>query len=386
MSDYYQVLGVEKEASADQIKKAYRKMALKFHPDQNPGDGDAEKKFKKISESYAVLSDPKKKGIYDKYGEAGLEGAAGGFGGQGGGHGGFSSMDDALRTFMDAFGGGGGADSIFDSFFGGGGGRSNQTFARQGASKKAQITISFEEAASGVEKELAITTYSSCATCAGKGAKSASDIQACPHCQGSGQLHQTRGFFSMSTTCHYCDGSGQKVVNPCSDCKGNGRIKEKRRVKINIPAGVDSGMRLRMTGYGDAGEGGGPPGDLFVFIDVEEHEFFHREEDDIILELPISFAEAALGTKKEIPALGKTCRISIPEGTQNGKIFRVRGEGFPNVHKRGKGDLLVHVSVETPTRLSARQKEVLGDLKELESDHNHPKKRSFFEKVKSFFS
>ncbi len=381
MSDYYQVLGVEKGASSDQIKKAYRKMALKYHPDQNPGDSGAEDRFKKISEAYGVLSDSKKKSIYDQYGEAGLEGAAsGGFGGQGG----FSSMDDALRTFMDAFGGGGGGDSIFDSFFGGG--RSGQQHARQGASKKAQITISFEEAASGVDKELAITTYSSCTTCNGKGAKSSSDIQACPHCQGSGQLHQSRGFFSMSTTCHYCDGSGQKIVNPCSGCKGNGRIKEKRRVKINIPAGVDSGMRLRMSGYGDAGEGGGPPGDLFVFIDVEQHEFFHREDDDIILELPISFAEAALGMKKEIPALNKSCRISIPEGTQTGKIFRVRGEGFPNVHRKGKGDLLVHISVETPTHLSLKQKELLTELKGLERDHNHPKKRSFFEKVKSFFS
>ncbi len=382
MADYYQVLGVEKEASADQIKKAYRKMALKYHPDQNPGSKDAEDRFKKISEAYGVLSDSKKKDIYDKYGEAGLSGG-GGFGGHSSSHGGFSSMDDALRTFMGAFGGGGGADSIFDSFFGGG--QSNQQYARQGASKKAQVTIKFEEAATGVDKELAITTYSTCETCDGRGAKSSSDIQKCPHCQGSGQLHQTRGFFSMSTTCHYCEGTGQKIVNPCSGCKGNGRIKEKRRVKINIPAGVDSGMRLRMAGYGDSGEGGGPPGDLFVFIDVEAHEFFNREEDDITLELPISFAEAALGIKKDIPALGKTCRISIPEGTQTGKVFRVRGEGFPNVHRKGKGDLLVRVSLETPTHLSAKQKEILAELKELECDHNHPKKRSFFEKVKSFF-
>ncbi len=382
MADYYQTLGVSEGASAEEIKKAYRKKALKYHPDKNPDDAQAEEQFKKISEAYDVLGDPQKRELYDRYGEAGVNGAQGG--GFGGGHGGFSSMDDALRTFMDAFGGGG-RESIFESFFGGGQAGGGH-YAQQGASKKASLTITFEEAIRGVEKEIALQTYATCSTCDGKGAKSSSDIQTCSHCGGSGQLHQTRGFFSMTTACHHCHGTGQKIVNPCPDCKGAGRKKERRRVKISIPAGVDSGMRLRMAGYGDAGEGGGPPGDLFVFIEVRPHEIFKRDEDDILVELPISFTEAALGVKKEIPAPGKTCRISIPEGTQSGKVFRVRGEGFPNVHGRGKGDLLVRVAVETPTKLSSKQKELLKEFSELEGEHNHPKRRSFFEKVKAFFS
>jgi molecular chaperone DnaJ len=383
MTDYYEVLGLSKGASPEEIKKAYRKLALKFHPDKNPDNDEAEKKFKEVSAAYEVLSDPQKKEMYDRYGEAGVNGSYAGGGGFG--QGGFSSMDDALRTFMDAFGGMGGGESIFESFFGGG--RSQgQGFAQQGASKKASITISFEEAAKGVEKELAVSSYVSCDTCDGKGAKSSSDIKHCDYCQGAGQVHQTRGFFSMTSTCPKCHGAGQTIENPCKSCSGAGRKKEKRRVKINIPAGVDNGMRMRMAGYGDAGEGGGPPGDLYVFIQVTSHDVFQREGDDIIVELPVSFAEAALGIKKEIPSLGKPCRISIPEGTQNGKVFRIRGEGFPNVHGHSKGDLLVKVLVETPTHLSARQKELLTEFSEIESDDNHPKRQTFFEKVRSLFS
>lgn len=386
MADYYELLEVSRSATQDEIKKAYRKKALKYHPDKNPGDAEAEKKFKEISEAYEVLGSDEKRQMYDRYGKEAVSGAAG-FGGQAGG---YASMDEAMRTFMDAFGGMG-ADSIFDAFFGGGrefdeegGGRAQH---RQGASKRVNMTISFEEAAKGVDKELLITNYVTCKTCRGKGTSSAQGIKKCSRCGGRGQVFEQRGFFSMSMTCPDCQGAGQKITDPCPDCKGQGVVKEKQKVKIHIPAGVDSGMRLKMSGYGDAGQGGGPAGDLYVFITVEPSQIFDREGNDIILELPISFAEAALGCKKDVPSLySHTCRITIPEGTQNGKVFRVKGEGFPNVHGQGKGDLLVKVFVETPTRLSDKQKQLLQEFATLERPANVPNKEGFLGKIAGLFS
>lgn len=384
MASYYEILGVSKGATPEEIKKGYRKKALQFHPDKNPDDPEAEKRFKEVSEAYEVLSDDKKREIYDRYGEEGLKGA--GMGGPQGAHG-YSSMEEALRTFMDAFGGGGGGgESIFDSLFSGGRSSSGGQYARQGASKKVNIRISFEEAAKGVEKELAVTNYVNCSKCHGTGAASSHGIKQCSKCNGAGQIFQSRGFFSMSTTCPQCHGEGKIVVDPCSECHGQGRIKEKRRVKVHIPAGVDTGMRLKVAGYGDAGEGGGPSGDLYVFIEVEPHKVFERHGDDLILDLPLSFTEAALGCKKEIPTLSGSCRITIPEGTQSGKVLRVRGEGFPNVHGQGKGDLLVNIIVETPTKLNEKQKDLLKAFAELESVHNLPGKKSFMDKIKSFFT
>jgi len=387
MSEYYDILEISKNATADEIKKAYRKKAVQFHPDKNPGNAEAEKRFKEISEAYEVLSDDNKRQIYDRYGKEGVQGAAGA------GSQGFSSMDEALRTFMGAFGmGGGGGESIFDFF--GGGGNANGGFServgrgmRQGASKRVNITISFEEAARGADKELAISNHVSCQVCNGKGSASPNGIKTCPQCNGRGQVFEQRGFFSMTMECSKCHGGGKVITDPCKNCKGQGVVKEKQHVKVHIPAGVDTGMRLKMSGHGDAGENGGPAGDLYVFINVETHQIFEREGNDILLDLPISFSEAALGCKKEVPSLfNHTCRITIPEATQNGKVFRVKAEGFPNVHGHGRGDLLVRIFVETPSKLSERQKELLEEFAKLEGPSNLPKRDGFLDKIKSFFS
>ncbi|MEX1012857.1 MAG: molecular chaperone DnaJ [Waddliaceae bacterium] len=385
MADYYSVLGVTKGATKEEVKKGYRKQALKYHPDRNPGDAEAEQKFKEISEAYEVLSNDQKRQMYDRYGKEGL-GAGMGAAGQGQG---FESMEEALRTFMGAFGGGNsGGDSVFDSFFGGmGGSRQGTRGAKQGASKKVNLTLSFEEAAKGAEKELAITNNVSCKTCHGKRTTASDGIKTCSHCQGSGQVLEQRGFFSMAMTCPYCKGEGQEIVKPCETCHGAGTVKEKQNVKVHIPAGVSDGMRMKMSGYGDAGTGGGPSGDLYVFIHVKQHEIFEREGDDVMLDLPITFTEAALGCKKDVPSiLGHTCRITIPEGTQSGKTFRVRKEGFPNVHGHGTGDMLVRVYVETPTRLTKEQKDLLAHFHKLEGPHNSPRREGFLDKLKGLFT
>ncbi len=386
MSDYYGVLGVAKSATQDEIKKAYRKLAIKYHPDKNPNNPDAEKQFKRVSEAYEALSDEKKRQIYDQYGADALKGASAGYGG---GSGGFSSMEEALRTFMGAFsggGGGGGGESIFDSFFGGQGGDGGHHHAAQGTSKKVSITISFEESAKGVEKEISITNHASCPSCDGRGAKNPSDIKTCATCHGYGQVQQSRGFFNMTSTCPKCHGSGQMITNPCQECHSAGRVKKKQTVKVPIPAGIDDGMRIKLAGYGDAGERGGPAGDLYVYIQVSPHEIFHREGDDIIIDLPITFTEAALGCKKEIPTpLAGSCRITIPEGTQSKKVLRVKGHGLPNVHGQGTGDLLIEIQVETPVDLNDEQKHLLQEFQKLENPKNSPNKKGFFEKLKAFF-
>ncbi|MFA6118399.1 MAG: molecular chaperone DnaJ [Parachlamydiales bacterium] len=388
MKNYYETLGITKNATAEEIKKAYRKQALKYHPDKNPGDKTSEAKFKEVSEAYEALSDENKRKIYDQYGEDGLKGAAG-MGGMGGG-GGFSSMEEALRTFMGAFGGGMGGGqqggSIFDSFFGSDSSSDEASF-RQGASKKVNITVSFEEAITGVDKEILLTNYAICPTCSGSGAKSSKFIKTCPTCNGSGQLYQTRGFFSMSTTCSNCRGEGKIITNPCTECSGIGKIRKKQKVKIHIPAGVDNEMRLKMTGYGDAGDMGAPAGDLYVYISVSPSDTFSRDGDDVLIDIPLTFTEATLGCKKDIPTpLAKTYKINIPEGTQNGKTFRISNLGFPNVHGSGKGDLLVNIQVETPVNLSVKQKSLLEEFQKLETEENHPRRKNFFHKVKDFFA
>lgn len=384
MKDYYAALGVARGATPDEIKKAYRKKALELHPDRNPGNKEAEAQFKAASEAYEVLSDDGKRRLYDQYGEAGVNGPAGG-----GGHpGGFASMEEALRTFMGAFGGAGGrgpaGDSIFDSFFGmeGEGGGA----ARQGASKKVTLTVTFEEAARGVDKEIAIQKFTSCSACNGLGAKTRAGIQQCATCKGRGQVYQSRGFFSMSSICPNCQGAGEVITDPCKSCSGAGRLKEKERIKVHIPAGVDNGMRLKMGGHGDAGEAGGPPGDLYVYIEVEAHDLFQREGDNVTVELPLTIVEAALGCKKEIATpLGESVRLTIPEGTQPGKLFSVSGKGFRNVHGHGQGDLLVRIQVEIPVKLTDKQKDLLRSFESSESAQNFPKRKKFLDKLKGFF-
>jgi molecular chaperone DnaJ len=386
MTDYYAALQLARSASQEEIKKAYRKNALKYHPDRNPGDKEAEKQFKKISEAYEVLSDEKKRQLYDQYGADAVQGAAG-MGGGGGHPGGFSSMEEALRTFMGAFGGGGGGggrESVFGSFFGT---DTEESGVSAGASKKMNLSISFDEAVRGTEKEVSLTNYVNCSSCHGSGAASPSHIKRCASCRGTGQVVQSHGFFNMAAPCPHCQGRGKTITQVCAKCHGQGRTKEKRTITIKVPPGVDTGMRLRMGGYGDAGEGGGPAGDLYVFITVEPHSLFEREGDDVLVELPLTFTEAALGTKKELPTpYGTTCRITIAEGTQTGKVLRVKGEGLPNVHNRVKGDLLVRLTVETPVSLNSEQAELLRKFATLESDHNSPRKRGFFDKIKGFFS
>jgi molecular chaperone DnaJ len=383
MSDYYEVLGVQKGATADEVKKAYRQKAMQYHPDRNPGDPEAEKKFKEISEAYEILGDEKKREAYNRYGSAGVQNMGQGYTGHG-----FSSMEEALRTFMGAFGG----DSIFESMFGGGygGGEYGQEDGQRlqpGASKRVNLSISFEEAIKGIEKELAVTSYVPCETCHGKRTTSPQGVKRCTRCQGAGQIFEQRGFFSMSMTCPQCHGEGEVVTDPCRTCAGEGRVKAKKHVKIRVPPGVDSGMRLRLSGYGDVGPGGGPAGDLYVYINVEPHEYFERQGNDIILDLPITFAEAALGCKKEVPSFtSHALRLTIPEGTQSGKLFRIAGEGFPNVHGSGKGDLLVRATVETPTKLSEKQRDLLKEFATLEDPANFPKKKGFLDKLKGLFS
>lgn len=379
MTDYYEVLGVSKNASQDEIKKAYRKKALQFHPDRNPGDPEAEKKFKEIAAAYEVLEDEKKRQMYDRYGAEGMRGYGAG---QAGGAGGFASMEEALRTFMGAFGGEG---SIFEDMFGGGGGGGEEVRRQQGASKRLTVAISFAEAISGVDKEVTLNNYVVCDSCGGRRTTSSQGVKRCSRCGGAGQVFEQRGFFSMSMTCPQCHGEGQVISDPCPACQGEGRTKAKKKVHFHIPAGIDSGMRLKLPGYGDVGYGGAHAGDLFVYVKVEEHELFERQGNDITVDLPISMTEAALGCTKEVPSfIHPSCKIVIPEGTQSGKVFRVRGEGFPLLHGSGRGDMLVQILVEVPTNLQPKQRQLLEEFNKIEMASNFPARASFLERMKSF--
>lgn len=371
--DYYDVLGVQRGASQDEIKKAYRKLALKYHPDKNPGDKAAEEKFKEAAEAYAVLSDPQKRSQYDQFGHS--------LGG--GGFGGFSNASDIFSSFGDIF------EDFFDieSIFGGGGrGRTRSSRVRRGADLQYKISITFEEAAHGKETVIRVPRMETCETCTGTGAASGSSMDTCQQCQGSGQVRMSQGFFSIAQTCPVCHGAGKKISNPCRGCNGTGRVQKERKINIKIPAGVDSGSRLKISGEGEAGMHGGPRGNLYVLIHVEPHPKFRREDDHIICEEEISFTQAALGAHIEVPTLEGKVKLKIPAGTQTGKLFRIPGKGMPNVHGYGRGDLYVRVTIVVPKKLSDEEKELLRQFAALRQEPvENGKNSSFFEKVKKGF-
>jgi molecular chaperone DnaJ len=366
--DYYEVLGVNRDASDEEIKKAYRKLAMKHHPDRNPDNPTAEEHFKEAKTAYEILSDGQKRSAYDQYGHAGVEqGAGGGFGGGAGG-------------FSDAFG------DIFGDIFGGGRSRSN---VHRGADLQYNLEISLEEAARGTETKIRIPTQEECGTCHGSGAKPGTQPTTCTTCGGHGQVRMQQGFFSIQQTCPKCHGSGKIVANPCADCQGVGRVKRHKTLSVKIPAGVDTGDRIRLSGEGEAGVNGGPTGDLYVVIHLKKHSVFERDHNDLHCEMPISYTVAALGGEIEIPTLEGHAKIKIPAETQTGKVFRLRGKGIQGVRTHAPGDLMCHVQIETPVSLTERQKELLRELETLnqEDDARHnPKARSFMDKVKAFFA
>ncbi len=368
--DYYEILGVHKNASETEIKKAFRKLAIQHHPDKNPGDKEAEEKFKEATEAYEVLSDAQKRAQYDQFGHAGVSGA-GGF--SGGGFGGFG----AGSPFGDIF------SDIFGDIFGGGGRR---TQGRRGDDLLYNLEIAFEEAAFGCEKKIDVPYAKRCVSCNGSGAKPGTEPKICPTCRGAGQVRYQQGFFSVSKTCGQCNGEGKVVDDPCPDCRGKGSVKDTKTLSVKIPGGVETGSRLKLTGEGGQGAKGGPNGDLYVAIAVKDHPLFQREDDNVVCEIPISFAQAALGCEIEVPTLDGKVSMKIPDGTQSGKIYRLRGKGIPSLQGYGRGDQLVIVKVETPTNLSGRQKELLEEFAKISGEDAHPMKKGFLDKVMDFLS
>ncbi len=375
--DYYEILGVSKSASAEEIKKAYRKLAVKFHPDKNPGDAEAEEKFKELGEAYEALSDEQKRAAYDRYGHAAFSGPGGGGGGGFGG--GVDPMDIFSQVFGGAFGGG------FEEFFGGGGGRSRRSGKQRGSDLRYDLEITLEEAAKGVEKELEIERYVGCEKCDSKGTKGSGGVKTCPTCGGRGVVARQAGIFIQQSTCPQCRGSGEIISDPCDACQGEGRVQKESRIKLRIPAGVDSGNRLRSTGNGDAGVRGGASGDLYVFIHIREHDVFERDDTDLACEVPLPFSVAALGGELKVPTLDGTASIKIPVGTQGGTVFRLREKGMPALNGGRRGDLHVRVQVEVPTKLNSTQQEKLRAFAESIGQQNSPIHEGFLEKAKRFF-
>jgi molecular chaperone DnaJ len=371
--DYYEVLGLEKGVSQEEIKKAYRKLAVRYHPDKNPGDKAAEEKFKELGEAYEVLNDPQKKAAYDQYGHAAFDRRSAGFGRGSGFH-------DPFEVFREVFGGG----SIFEDLFGGGG-HQDPSQPQRGDDLRYDMEIGFEEAAHGCEKEITVTKPEVCEVCQGSGAEAGSKARSCPTCGGRGQVISSRGIFSIAQTCPHCQGAGRIIDKPCKACRGNGRKEKSSKIKLRIPAGVDTGARLRSVGNGEAGWRGGPPGDLYVVIHVRAHEIFQRDGDDLLCEVPVSFVQAALGAEVDVPTLDGKASIKVPAGTQPGTMFRLKGKGVKNIQGYGHGDLHVRVNVEVPTHLSAAQKSKLQEFADLCNGGESPISQSFFEKAKKLF-
>ena len=369
--DCYEVLGVERGAGPDEIKKAYRMLALKCHPDKNPGDKSAEEKFKELGEAYDILSDPQKRALYNEHGHAAFDRRAGGFGAGG--------FHDPFEIFREVFGGGG----IFEDLFGGG--RPDSTQPHRGNDLRYDMEIAFEDAAHGCEKEITLNKPEPCEACRGSGAEPGSHVRTCPSCRGRGQVINSRGIFSIAQPCPNCQGAGQVFEKPCKACRSEGRRERSSKIKLRIPAGVDIGSRLRSSGNGEAGFRSGPPGDLYVVLHVKAHAIFQRDGDDLLCEVPVSFVQAALGAEIEVPALDGKASIKVPAGTQPGTMVRLKGKGIMNVQGYGRGDLHVRINVEVPTHLSAAQKTKLQEFAELCSGRENPISQGFFEKAKNLF-
>lgn len=364
--DYYEILGVSRDADAEEIKKAYRKLALTYHPDRNPGDKEAEERFKEAAEAYEVLRDDEKRRIYDLYGHAGLEGT---------GFTGFGGFEDIFSAFGD----------IFQDFFGFGGRRTRGTGIRRGSDLRYDLELSLEEAYRGKEEEIVFERWEFCEQCGGSGMEPGSELGICPNCQGRGEIVRSQGFFQIRTTCATCGGTGRVILDPCKECKGNGKLRAERKVLVKIPPGVDTGTQLRIKGEGEPGDKGGPLGDLFVVIYVKEHPFFVREGDDLRCQVTISFIQAALGTEVSIPVLNsdEDKSITIPDGVQPEEIIRLRGMGMPSLRSgKGYGDLFVKITVKIPTRLNQKQRELLMEFRELEKQKIGTKTRDFWDKIR----
>jgi molecular chaperone DnaJ len=381
--DYYEVLGVGKSSAGDEIKKAYRKVAMQYHPDRNPGDKEAEEKFKEAAEAYEVLSDADKRAKYDRYGHQAFAPGTGGFSGG-------ANMDDIFSQFGDIFG-----EDVFGSFFGGGrnrGGEGRRATGQRGSNLRVKLKLNYEEIAKGVTKNIKVKKYVSCNTCNGSGAKDKGSIQTCPTCNGSGQVRKVQNTFlgqmQTVTTCPTCNGEGSTVTAKCSACKGEGRIYGEEMVSLDIPAGVQEGMQLSLNGKGNAGERGGYPGDLIILIEEEAHPSLHRDGLNVAYDLFITFPDAVFGTNVEVPTIDGKAKIKIPPGTQSGKIFRLKGKGFPEVNGYSKGDQLIHVNVWTPQNVSNDERSMLERMNSSNNFKPHPDKndKSFFEKIKEAFS
>jgi molecular chaperone DnaJ len=368
--DYYEVLGVGRGASEDDLKKAYRRFAIQFHPDRNPGDKHAEEKFKELNEAYQVLSDPEKRAQYDRFGHAAFQGqGAGGFGGF-----------DFTQGFEEVF------SDIFGDFFGTGRGRSRSR-SRRGDDLRYDLEIEFEEAASGAEKVVKFQRLTMCEACNGSRARGGGEgARTCPNCRGTGQVRSQQGFFSIATTCGQCRGEGMIIADPCLKCQGQGRVRKAVSLSVRIPPGVDNGSRLKLRTEGEAGFGGGPSGDLYVVIHVKEHALFVRQDNDVVIEVPVSFPQATLGAEIEVPTLEGKIKLKVPSGTQSGKLIRLKGKGFVDLHGYGRGDQLVRVVVETPRRLTARQRELIEEFAKVSGeDTHHPLSKGFVDKLKEMF-
>jgi molecular chaperone DnaJ len=383
--DYYELLGVAKTVSEEELKKAYRKKAVQFHPDKNPGNKEAEENFKKVSEAYEALKDPQKRAAYDRYGHAAFQQGGGGprAGGAGGG------FHDPFDIFREVFGqgqggGGGGGGGIFEEFFGGGQG-GNGGGPGRGSDLRYDLEITLEEAAHGAEKEISFRKLGECGHCHGSGAEPGSKRTTCPTCRGAGQVTTSRGFFHVRQACPTCHGSGHRFEKVCVKCSGEGRVNETAKINVKIPAGVDTGNKLRSSGNGEAGAGGGESGDLYIVIHIKEHEVFERQGDDLFCEIPIKFTLAALGGSIHVPTLQGKAALKIPSGTQSNTTFRLKGRGMPHLRGGAHGDQLIRVQVEVPTHLTSEQKKMLEEFSRISGDTEEPMSKGFFEKAKKFF-